>query len=94
MLLTLVGCLTPLRVDLGTCYLYGRGVKQDYAQAAYWLNKAAEAGHSAGLHRLGVLYWNGWGVPRDEPESVKLWIKVHCHALCALHTISSAFVID
>ena len=70
-----VPTLAP-RVDLGTCYLYGRGVKQDYAQAAYWLNKAAELGHSAGLHRLGVLYWNGWGVPRDEPESVKLWIKV------------------
>lgn len=31
---------------LGNTYYYGEGVAQDYAQAVYWFQKAAEQGHS------------------------------------------------
>ena len=44
----------------------GRGVNQDYAQAAYWYRKAADQGHSDAQNNLGVLYDNGQGVPQDE----------------------------
>ena len=30
----------------GNCYYFGKGVKQDYAEAAKWYRKAAEQGHA------------------------------------------------
>ena len=43
----------------------GKGVKQDYAEAAKWFGKAAEQGHPVAQFNLGNLYDAGQGVPRD-----------------------------
>lgn len=37
----------------------------DYQQAAYWYKQAALAGISTAMYNLGVLYFNGQGVPKD-----------------------------
>lgn len=37
----------------------------DYNQAAYWYKQAALAGVSTAMYNLGVLYFNGQGVPQD-----------------------------
>ena len=46
---------------LGFAYSNGLGVGQDYAQAAAWYRKAAEAAQND----LGLMYRNGKGVPQS-----------------------------
>ena len=51
--------------SLGNLYNQGKGVPQDYAEAAKWYSKAAEQGHSSAQSMLGYHYALGHGVPRD-----------------------------
>ena len=46
----------------GLCLNYGTGIKQDLAQAAQWLKKAADQNHPDAQNRLGVMYQEGKGV--------------------------------
>lgn len=50
-------------------YSHGRGVPQDYAQAAYWWRKAAEQNYPDGQFYLGLLYAMGQGVRQDNAEA-------------------------
>jgi TPR repeat protein len=43
-------------VNLGTSYLDGLGVAQDYAKAREWLEKAVDKGNVSAMGKLGVLY--------------------------------------
>ena len=54
-------------------YDSGRGVNQDYAQAAYWYRRAANAGHARAQSNLGELYENGKGVQQDLNEAIRLY---------------------
>jgi len=54
---------------LGYLYENGRGVPQDYAQAAAWYRKAAEQGNVKAQYGLGGLYRYGLGVPQDYAEA-------------------------
>ena len=60
---------------LGVLYHDGKGVDQNYVQAAYWYRKAAEQGHNKAQLYLGVLYSKGYGVPRNYDEAVK-WLTM------------------
>ena len=60
---------------LGEMYMYGKGIPQDYNEAAKWLRLAAEQGHRRAQFLLGVLYWSGDGVPQDQDEAVK-WFRL------------------
>ena len=60
---------------VGYMYEFGKGVPQDYAQAAVWYRKAANQGHYWARFRLGVLFARGRGVPRDNAEA-KEWINL------------------
>ena len=51
----------------------GKGVVQDYAQAAHWYAQAAEHDHSLAQFNLAMLYGQGQGVARDETKSL-LWL--------------------
>jgi len=51
--------------SLGLLYDSGKGVPQDYAQAAAWFRKAADQGYSNAQFNIASLYWNGLGVPKD-----------------------------
>ena len=58
------------QVALGDMYGDGEGVVQDWAIAAEWYRKAAEhipdlGGAGQGRNKLGLLYLEGYGVPRD-----------------------------
>jgi len=58
------------QVELGSHYEFGEHMEQDYTQAAYWYRRAAEhvpdlGGAGQGRNRLGLLYLDGNGVPRD-----------------------------
>ena len=47
---------------LGGMYADGQGVPQDDAEAVRWYRLAADHGHAAAQHILGVMYENGGGV--------------------------------
>jgi len=68
--------------NLGLLYNKGQGVPQDYAEAAKWYLKAAEAKQRGVLRaiaqaqcNLGILYYNGQGVPQDYAEAAKWYLK-------------------
>jgi TPR repeat protein len=50
---------------LGLTYKNEKSVKKDFKIAAYWLEKAANNGHSTAIYDLGCLYFNGNGVKSD-----------------------------
>jgi TPR repeat protein len=54
---------------LGYDYYLGRGIAQDYAQAAIWWKKAAEQGYPEAQNNLGVLYNSGRGIPQSYSEA-------------------------
>ena len=47
---------------------------QDYARSAAWWEKAAAQGHTQAQYNLGVLYYNGEGVPRDISKA-REWLE-------------------
>lgn len=60
---------------LGISHEYGRGVRQDDAEAVKWYRRASAQGLSVAQYRLGVMYDNGWGVPADDTEAVKWYSR-------------------
>ncbi|WFU08161.1 tetratricopeptide repeat protein [Rhizobium sp. CB3090] len=58
---------------VGTLYAYGRGVKQDDNQAAFWFQKLAEQGNAKGQFALGGMYLAGRGVPQDYTKAAELF---------------------
>jgi len=61
--------------NLGGMYYDGRGVPQDYAEAARWYRKAAEQGYDRAQASLGSMYTDGQGVTQDYAESVRWYRK-------------------
>ena len=60
--------------NLGLIYDNGRGVPQDFAEAAKWYRLAAEQGQADAQCNLGVMYSEGQGVAQDYAEAVK-WYR-------------------
>jgi hypothetical protein len=57
---------------LGLLYAEGddkRSIKQDEGEAAGWFTKAAENGSVPAQYKLGLLYWGGHGVPKDQNKA-------------------------
>ena len=63
--------------SLGKMYYEGRGVHQDYAEAARWYLKAAEQGYADAQYNLGLMYEKGQGV-RQSKIVAKEWFKKAC----------------
>ena len=61
--------------ELGVLYAFGRGVPQDYEEAARWYRLAADQGHASAQYNLGVSYAFGRGVPQDHGEAVR-WYRL------------------
>lgn len=60
---------------LGYMFETGRGVPQNYTEAAMWYRRAAEQGDSLAQYSLGLFYDRGQGVPRDIVEASK-WLNL------------------
>jgi len=56
-------------------YYGGKGVTQDYNEAAKWHTKAAEQGYAMAQNHVGVMYDTGKGVMQDYNEAVKWYTK-------------------
>jgi TPR repeat protein len=61
--------------NIGAMYSDGKGVTQDYTEAAKWFRKAADQGDTAAQLNLGIMYQTGRGVPKDDTEAVKWYRK-------------------
>ena len=57
--------LAVAQYNLGVTYWHGRGVTQDYAEAAKWYRLAAEQGNINAMNNIGIMYNIGEGVPQD-----------------------------
>lgn len=64
---------------LGQSYAKGYGTPQDWAQAAAWYQKAADAGVVAAQVNLGAQYYYGQGVPLDYNKAADLWRMAAVH---------------
>ena len=64
---------------LGIMFETGRGVPQNYTEAAMWYRRAAEQGDSLAQYSLGLLYDRGQGVPQDVVEASK-WLNLSAAA--------------
>lgn len=60
---------------LGTAYLTGQGVQQSDKLAAFWYEKAAQAGDPNAQNDLGYLYQVGIGVSADPARAVN-WYRL------------------
>lgn len=60
---------------MGYMYREGRGVKQDYAEAAGWYRKSAEQGYAYAQFNLGYMYEQGLGVNQDYAEAAGWYRK-------------------
>jgi hypothetical protein len=60
--------------SLAWAYYQGKGIAQDYAEAAKRFRKAADGGDAQSKYMLGYLYEDGKGVAADGNEAAK-WYK-------------------
>ena len=56
-------------------YSAGRGVPQDYSEAAKWFRKAANQGYATGQAKLGFMYFLGRGVLQDYVQA-HMWLNL------------------
>ncbi|HEX4311174.1 MAG TPA: tetratricopeptide repeat protein [Acidobacteriaceae bacterium] len=71
-------------LKLGNAYLSGHGVGKDEKQAAYWFEKAAEAGNPWAEQQIGFFYQAGIGVSPDPARAV------HWYQLAAASGLATA----
>jgi hypothetical protein len=71
-------------IKLGNAYLSGHGVGKDEKQAAYWFERAAEAGDPWAEQQIGFFYEAGIGVTADPTRAV------HWYQLAAASGLPSA----
>jgi uncharacterized protein len=74
------------QIELAAAYFTGSGVTQDAKQAAYWYQKAAEAGDPEAENEIGFFYQAGIGVPVDRTRAL------HWYQLAAASGLTRAKV--
>ena len=76
-------------MQLGLKYADGDGVAVNETQAAYWLQKAAEASQAVAQYRLGTLYERGLGVAADARQAIRWYGEAASHGnLRAMHNLA------
>jgi TPR repeat protein len=63
------------QLSLGSRYLRGRGVPQDYAEALKWFRLAADQGNADAQSSLGAMYYEGKGTPPNYAGALK-WFRL------------------
>jgi len=60
---------------LGDMHYYGKGVEQNYEEAAKWYFKAAEQGNAIAQNMIGLIHSKGEGVAQEYKEAVRWYLK-------------------
>lgn len=66
---------TEAQMQLGARYDFGRGVQQNYQEAAKWYELSAKAGNAHGQNNLGSFYLEGLGVKKDYAKALEWFQK-------------------
>jgi TPR repeat protein len=64
---------------MANLYFYGLGVNKDQIQSFKMNETSALSGDKIGQHQLGLMYLNGWGVIKNEPEGLS-WLEKSAEA--------------
>jgi Sel1 repeat len=77
---------------LGLKYAEGDGIAKNDAEAAKWLQRAAEKGQALAQYRLGTLYEKGLGVPLDTKVAADWYAKAaEAGNVKAMHNLAVAY---
>jgi TPR repeat protein len=71
----------------------GQG-RQDYQQAAYWYNQAANQDDGYAQLNLGVMYEKGWGVPQNLERAKQLYARAAGSSDAAIAKLGSDYFSD
>ena len=61
--------------EVGLMYANGVGVAQDFAQAIYWVQQAAERGFAPAQYLLATRYSAGEAVEQDDHQALRWYLK-------------------
>ena len=73
--------------NLGVAYDRGKGVPQDYVQAAVWYRKAAEQGFASAQLNFGAANYEGQGVSQDYVQAAA-WFRIAAEQAQTHHCLS------
>jgi len=77
------------QVEIATRLAEGKGVRQDFAEAAKWYKRAADQDSAVAQYRLATLYERGMGVKSDRAKARALYEKAAGHGnLKAMHNLA------
>ena len=63
-------------INIGLCYLQGKGIKENKKEAVKCFKIAAEKQNSGvAYHNLGICYENGFGVKKDYKKAIEMYGK-------------------
>jgi TPR repeat protein len=71
---------------LGMAYALGHGVPQDFKEAAFWFQKAADQDYGPGCNSLAVLYDEGKGVQKNEVKAFDLYLRAAVRGVVSAQT--------
>ena len=71
------------RFALGSCYLEGKGVPQDYAKAMAWYLLAARQGHPTAQNNVGYMYEERL-ISSSDPDTAAAWYLLAASNGCRL----------
>jgi len=74
---------------IGVYYLDGEVTAKNEKEGISWLKKAADQNDPTGLKILAKCYITGTGLPKNEKEAEKLYIKLNqCESAIQLEEVS------
>ena len=81
-------------INIGLCYLQGKGVKENKKEALKCFNEAVKKTNSGiAYYNLGLCYENGYGVRKDYKKAIELYGKAVENGECAgLEAIKEAYL--
>lgn len=65
--------IAEAQFELGLCYLFSLGTRQEFSEACRLFRLAAESNIASAQYWLGVCFRHGYGVEKDLSEAVKLY---------------------
>jgi localization factor PodJL len=75
--------------EIGTRFAEGKGVPQNYDEAAKWYDRAAQAGIIPAIFRLGTFYEKGLGVKKDPDLARRYYLQAAEHGNAkAMHNLA------
>lgn len=80
--------IAEAQANLGSLYLEGKGVPQDYMEAMKWLRSAADMNNEMAQFKIGEMYEKGLGVKQDYSEAANWYGKAQARYIRASYNLA------